>query len=127
MRTWIEQGFKDCKRGGFHWEQTKMTDPQRATRLWLVIAVATLWAVLVGGAADANLPASSLDPFPSALTMQPSSADRPRPRRLSCFKRGLITILVALIRGHPIPDGYFIPEPWNNGGEPIATFQYVPT
>ena len=45
MRSWIEGGFKETKRGGWHWHQTKMTDPERAERLWLAIAVATLWAV----------------------------------------------------------------------------------
>jgi hypothetical protein len=29
MRTWIEGGFKDIKRGGWQWQQTKMTDPAR--------------------------------------------------------------------------------------------------
>ncbi|MGB5711834.1 MAG: hypothetical protein WBM44_13105 [Waterburya sp.] len=42
MRSWIECLFKDLKRGGFAWHHTKMTDPQRAERLWLAIAVATL-------------------------------------------------------------------------------------
>ncbi len=37
------------KRGGGPWHQTKMTDPERAERLWLAIAVATLWVVSVGG------------------------------------------------------------------------------
>ena len=59
MRSWIEGGFKDTKRGGWHWHQTKMTDPERAERLWLAIAVATLWVVSVGGEVDANLPVSS--------------------------------------------------------------------
>ena len=45
MRAWIEGGFKDTKRGGWGWHQTKMVDPERAERLWLAIAVATLWAV----------------------------------------------------------------------------------
>jgi len=47
MRSWIEGGFKDTKRGGWGWHQTKMVDPERAERLWLAIAVATLWAVSV--------------------------------------------------------------------------------
>jgi len=127
MRGWIEQGFKDCKRGGFRWEQTKMTDPERATRLWLVIAVATLWAVLVGGEADANLPPSSLDVLPANHIAHRTSKQRPQPRRLSCFKRGIITILVALIKGQPIPSGYFTPEAWANDFEQFGGFQYVPT
>ena len=44
------------KRGGWGWHQTKMVDPERAERLWLAIAVATLWAVSVGGEVDATLP-----------------------------------------------------------------------
>jgi hypothetical protein len=43
---------KDSKRGRWHWEQTKMTDPARAEWLWLIIAVATLWTVAVGCAAE---------------------------------------------------------------------------
>ena len=43
MRSWIECLFKDMKRGGFGWHHTKMIDPQRAERLWLAIAVATLY------------------------------------------------------------------------------------
>jgi hypothetical protein len=64
MRAWIEAGFKDTKRGGWRWNNTRMTDPQRAERHWLAIAVATLWAVSVGGEADATLPESSFDELP---------------------------------------------------------------
>ncbi len=38
MRSWIECLFKDIKRGGFGWHQTKMSDPKRAEKLWLAIA-----------------------------------------------------------------------------------------
>jgi hypothetical protein len=66
LRVWIEAGFKDCKRGGWHWHQTQMTNPARAERLWLAMAVATLWVVSVGGEADATLPASSLEALQTA-------------------------------------------------------------
>ena len=49
LRTWIECGFKDFKRGGWHWQSTRMSDPARVERFWLVLAVATLWMVSVGG------------------------------------------------------------------------------
>ena len=49
MRSWIECMFKDGKRGGFAWHQTKMIHPRRAERHWLAIAVAILWQVSVGG------------------------------------------------------------------------------
>ena len=61
MRSWIECGFKDTKRGGWQWHQTKMRDSKRAERLWLAIAVAILWAVRIGGQADATLPVSRLE------------------------------------------------------------------
>ena len=58
LRCWIEAGFKDCKRGGWQWHQTKMTDPARAERLWLAMAVATCWAV--GGAGTQRRPCRSV-------------------------------------------------------------------
>ncbi len=60
LRAWIEQGFKVTKRGGWHWQRTRMTDPDRAARLWLAVAVATLWLLSVGGAAEASVPESTL-------------------------------------------------------------------
>lgn len=54
LRFWSEGGFKDQKRGGWQWHQTKMRDPERAGRLWLAMAVATLWVVSVGGESEAQ-------------------------------------------------------------------------
>jgi hypothetical protein len=125
MRPWIEQGYKDGKRGGWHWEQTKMTDPARANRLWLAIAVAFLWVVSVGGEIDATYPPSSLDTLPDAHVARRFARRRPHTRRLSCFRRGLIAIPIALILGYPLPSGRFIPEPWPDNPpllpEPVST------
>ena len=112
MRSWIEGDFKDTKRGGWGWHQTKMVDPERAERLWLAIAVATLWAVSVGGEVDANLPVSSLEAFPQMHVARRTATGRSRPRMLSCFARGIITIVGRLIRGDGLMLGRFIPEPW---------------
>ncbi|NEO66431.1 MAG: endonuclease, partial [Moorea sp. SIO4G2] len=60
MRSWIECMFKDIKRGGLQWHLTRISDPKRVERVWLAIAVATLWLVSVGGQADDKLLASSL-------------------------------------------------------------------
>lgn len=106
LRMWIEHGFKDDKRGGFRWEQTKMTDPARAARLWLVLALAHLWTMSVGGEAEGDdfvLPAPMPIPVFPATTM---------PRVLSCLNRGWIRIIVALITQRPLPLGQFWPEPW---------------
>ena len=112
MRSWIEGGFKDTKRGGWGWHQTKMVDPERAERLWLAIAVATLWAVSVGGEVDASLPASSLEALPEKHIARRTATKRSRPRMLSCFARGIITIVGKLIRGDGLVLGRFVPEPW---------------
>ena len=112
MRTWLEAGFKDTKRGGWQWHQTKMSDPARASRLWLAIAVATLWVVSVGGQADAALPCSSLEALPELHVARRRASKRSRPRPHSCFARGVRLILVALLQGEPLPFGRFIPEPW---------------
>jgi len=105
-------GFKDLKRGGWQWHQTKMRDPQRAMRLWLAMAVATLWVVSVGGAADATLPASSLDALPELHVARRRASRRAQPRLLSCFRRGVVTIVATLLRGAAIPTGQFVAEPW---------------
>ena len=112
LRTWIEAGFKDVKRGGWQWQQTKMTDPERATRLWLAMAVATLWVVSVGGAVEVSEPASMRTDRPLAPRTAPRTRRSTRPRLLSCFRQGVLAIHVALLHGQPLPVSRFIPEPW---------------
>ena len=107
MRSWIEQGFKDLKRGGWGWHQTKMTAPARAERLWLVLAVATLWMVSVGGQAEAAWAPGS----PSSLDTLTLPA-RPAPRRLSVFRRGQLVVLAALAAGRRWPLGFFACPSW---------------
>jgi hypothetical protein len=111
MRAWIECGFKHTKRGGWQWQKTRMTDHDRASRLWLAIAVATLWVVSVGGEAEMNLPASSFDKLPDNHTARQYSPNS-QPRLISCFRRGIFVIISALINGHPLPLGRFFPLPW---------------
>ncbi len=96
LRMWIEEGFKALKSGGFHWERTRMTDPARAERLWLVLALATLRC-----AASADL-----TPEPAPLHAPPLPLRRPTPpsskptyRSLSIIKRGLFSRLAASILG----------------------------
>jgi hypothetical protein len=124
MRSWIEAGFKDMKRGGWQWHQTKMTDPARATRLWLALAVATLWVVSVGGEADASVPVSGLNELPERHVARRRATGRTPPRLLSCFRRGVLTILTALVQGQALPLGRFVPEPWPP--EPPAVLMLPP-
>jgi hypothetical protein len=112
LRAWIECGFKDSKRGGWQWHQTKMTNPARAERLWLVIAVATLWTVSVGCAAEASLPAPVLADLPAQHVARQRPRVRAAARELSCFRRGRLVLIAALCGGQELPLAQLIPEPW---------------
>jgi hypothetical protein len=87
MRSWIEGGYKLLKSGGWEWQVTRMTDPDRAARLWLVLAVATRYVLAIGGEADeaefaeATLPEPAGRPPPAAPGRPPARGDRRRPRR----------------------------------------------
>lgn len=118
LRAWIEQSFKVAKRGGWQWQRTRMTDAERATRLWLAIAVATLWLLRVGGEAEATIPDSTLL---DVTGLCPHQLRAPRTRRwrlVSVFRRGWNLIMAALLRQEPLPQGRFIPEPWPTAREP---------
>lgn len=95
LRYWIECGFKDFKRGFFHWEQTKMTCPQRAQRLWLVMSIAMLWLTALGE--------ETLDAF----QWRSYRRTRKQTRTLSAPVQGWITFLVCILRGEPLSFGFF--------------------
>ncbi len=82
LRMWIEAGFKFLKSAAFHWERTRMKDPARAERLWLVLALATLRVAMLAPPAK-----------PLSLGAYP---------RLSLFKRGLIRQLAFLTVACPL-------------------------
>lgn len=98
IRYWIEAGFKDVKRGGFRWEQTKMTDPARVERLWIVLAVALIRMIYLGSLVDEYFDWL----FPDN-----------EPRVLSHMTLGWLIGLVAMIRHDPLPTGYFMPYDWH--------------
>jgi hypothetical protein len=112
LRAWIEQGFKITKRAGWQWQRTRMTDPQRAARLWLAVAVATLWLLSVGGEAETTIPIGTLLLLPASLPSQRRQRRATRLRLVSVFRQGWLRILVALLHHHPLPTGRFVPEPW---------------
>jgi hypothetical protein len=101
LRSWIEQGFKVLKSGGWQWQKTRMTHPDRVERLWVVMAVATVWLVEVGGLAE-------FEPLPETMPRF-RAVGRRRVHRL--FRIGLGVIVAGLLAGR-VPVGRFIPEPW---------------
>ena len=100
------------KRGGWQWQRTRMRDPQRAARLWLAVAVATLWLLSVGGMAEDTLPVSTLLPLADADGPPARPRQATQLRLVSIFRQGWLTILVALLNHRCLPQGRFVPEPW---------------
>lgn len=100
LRARVEPGFRALKSGGWHWERTRRTAPDRAARHWWVLAVAALWVVATGtrvedaerlGVAPANLRVAAPPPPPA------------RPRAASVFARG-----PARLRWQPVR----VRRPW---------------
>jgi hypothetical protein len=89
-----------------------MTNPDRAARLGLAVAVATLWLLRVGGEAEETTPASTVPDVTTLLPLQPRMRRATRLRLVSVFRRGWSLILVALLNQAPRPMGSFVPEPW---------------
>jgi len=116
LRAWIECGFKDSKRGGWHWEQTKMTHPARAERLWLALAVATFWTVSVGCQAEVARPRPDLTRLPERHIARRRASGQPAARTLSCFRRGRLVIVAALCTDQALPLGQVVSEAWPQSG-----------
>ena len=112
LRAWVECGYKDSKRGGWQWQATKMTSPGRAERLWLVLAVATLWVVSVGCEAEARLPVPVLEMLPEGHVARQRVGRSRMGREVSCFRRGRLVLVAALCSGQEVPLGRLLPEPW---------------
>jgi hypothetical protein len=98
-RSWIEQSFKVIKSGGWQWQRTRMSDPERAGRLWAALALATLWLLEVGGLAEASI-------RPETVSRWTAPA-----RRHAVFQQGLAAIRAAWVGGWR-PEGRFVPESW---------------
>ncbi len=140
MRSWIEGGYKLLKSGGWEWQATRMTDPGRAERLWLVLAVATLYVVAIGGEADEAEFADATAPEPADQSARSNPGRRParggrrrtgdaaerpvrarEPRRrpsgtkrrlVGIFAQGLAVLVSLLVGGHELPRPSWRPEAW---------------
>ena len=74
-RNWCEQGFRDEKGCGFQWGKSRVRDPDRAARVVLVMALATLLSLSLGTWLVKSGRRRDLDPH--------------RQRRLSFFQLGM--------------------------------------
>jgi hypothetical protein len=122
LRAWIEAQFKDIKSGGWQWDHTRMTDPERISRLWLVLAVTALYTVSLGSQVEAQQPASLLGELPPTHIARRTATGRPQPRILSLVTQGWLACLVRLILHTHWPDVAFqLPNPW-----PTQPSKYLP-
>jgi hypothetical protein len=112
LRAWMEQGCTITKRAGWQWHRTHRTTPERAARLWLAVAVATLGLLSVGGEAEETIPARTVRDVTALIPEQPRMRRATRLRLVSVFRRGWHLILVALLDQAPLPMGRCVPEPW---------------
>jgi hypothetical protein len=102
LRSSTECVYRDLKSDGWQWHHTRLLDPNRAERLWLAIAVATLWMVILGGDADNSSPPLPLEQLPSPHRTFSSPLAQNRLRQLSCFLQGLLTLTANLLNNIPI-------------------------
>lgn len=120
LRASTECVYRDFKSDGWQWQNTRTADPQRAERLWLAMAVATLWMVILGGEAD-NL---SFTPNSEPLLPQHRAFSAPvhsKPlRQISGFLLGFLTLMADLLNGLSIhlPRWSFFPP------TPVDEFYY---
>lgn len=116
LRTWIECGFKDFKRGLWGWQHSKMTQPSRVERLWLAMSLAQLWCLSVGCSAEqqcTRLPLEDrLPPQHVARRKHACSRAQDAPRRLSCVVRGRLHLLALTLLAQPLTLGCLIPQAW---------------
>ena len=115
MRTWIETGFKDFKRGLWGWQHSKMLEASRVERLWLAMAVAQLWTLSLGCLAEAEQQKNvgrSLPPTHIACKRRLRPRGALPPRRLSCVVRGRVELLAALFQADVLPCGRLSAEAW---------------
>ena len=89
MRAWIEHGYKLLKSAGWQWQKTRMTDCDRAERLWLVLAVATQYVLAVGGDFEAGpeVPVETIPELAPAATGD-TAGTKPSGRPRAARRRG---------------------------------------
>jgi DDE family transposase len=116
LRMWIECGFRDLKHYGWDWEHTRRRDPTRVARHWLVLAVASIWVLAAGTAAEEAEHPSGSDPPPP----------RTGKRLVSVFQRGLVVLRAVLAQRRAWPPIRFVPERFPDPGPTLTITYHAP-
>jgi hypothetical protein len=106
-RTWVEDGYRDFKSDGWQWHHSRITDPKRAERQWLAMAVATLWMLTLGTQAEAQQAAQPKGQNPQPQRSRPQ---RPPSCPLSCFVLGVLVLPFLLMRQQPLTLPPLVPQ-----------------
>jgi hypothetical protein len=110
FRSWIESSYRDVKSDGWQWHKTRLREPARAERLWLAMAVATLWVVTMGSDEQRHLRENLKDKAITDDEIQPKSELKKTNRNISCFLQGLINIIADLLCGKGISLNGLFPQ-----------------
>jgi hypothetical protein len=136
LRVWIEEGFRILKSMGWQWQASRITAAERAERLWLALAVATVGMLVYGTWAEdkrVGPPAPTgvhlTEPAPPARTEEAAAvlpaveavgayASPTRSRQNSLFHQGQ-TRFAQACEGQRrfLRHWRLVPEPWPEGGK----------
>lgn len=102
FRSGIESSYRDVKSDRWQWHKTRLREPGRAERIWLAMAVATLWTVTMGSEEQPELwrKLKARDIADDKETQK--SALKKIKRSISCFLQRLINIVADLLCGKGI-------------------------
>ncbi len=70
--------------------------------MWLVLAVATLWMVILGGTTETQSLTSNFPKMPPEKIAVHESSGIKKERHLSCFVLGFVTLMADLLNNIPI-------------------------
>ena len=138
LRFWIELGFKPAlgldrgalKSLGWQWQKTRRTDPERISRHWLVLSVATLLALAYGtrveDAYDRRIAPGSLRAPPRTLAPTHRSSPEKPGRTVSVIRHGIAWLRRSLHRGRLWSRVWLLPEPWPEPKSNLEVTRLVP-
>ncbi len=130
LRFWIELGFKALKSLGWQWQKTRRTDPERISRHWLVLSVATLLALAYGtrveDAYDRRIAPGSLRTPPRTLAPTHRSSPEKPGRTVSVIRHGIAWLRRSLHRGRLWSRVWLLPEPWPEPKSNLEVTRLVP-
>ena len=106
---WIELMFRDVKSGGREWERSLAWRPERASRLWLALALAYAWMASLGVAA-----------LGSDKAVKEVSDGRSRAARYSLFRLGVDVFRLCIERGRSVVCSLLFPSGLERAAKSVA-------